>query len=122
MDWISHVLASAALSSGLLLALGFLLRRLITERLSHAIAHEYDVRLEALRLQNEQALEALREARAERESFRGLAYSTLTAFQAATLERRIKAVEILWQALQEIRSAVPYYIHIAEMEVPSQGV
>jgi|ERR1051325_303607 hypothetical protein len=114
-SWVLTVLSSAGASALLVVALGFLLRNLITERLSRAVAHEYDARMETLRLQNERVLEALREARAERESFRGLAIAGLTAFQAATIERRINAIDVLWQSLQAIKSAVPYYIHLLDM-------
>lgn len=115
MEWFMEILQSAVMAALLMAALIFLLRNLILERLGRAIAHEYDAKLEALRLQHNQALEILREARAEREAFRSLTFSTLTSIHSATLERRIKAIEVLWQSIQEIRHTTPPYIYIADM-------
>jgi hypothetical protein len=113
--WLMDVLANAVVSSLLVAALAFLFRNLIVERLGRAVAHEYAARLEALRLQNERVLEALREARAERESLRGLAFSALSSVHSATLERRINAIELLWQALLNVRSAVPWYVFVVDV-------
>ena len=115
IEWLAQVFTSAAISALLVICLGFLLRNLILERLKRAVGHEYDEKLEALRLQHNRVLETLREARAEREAFRSLAFSTLSANQSATVERRIKAIEVLWQSIQDLRHTIPYYIHVADM-------
>ena len=115
LQWLLTVVGNAAASVVLIAALAFLLRGLIMERLGRAIAHEYDAQLEALRHQNEKVLEALREDRTERESLRALAFSSLTTFQSATIERKISAIETVWKAFEETRDAMPRYVHILDM-------
>jgi hypothetical protein len=111
IDWLMQVLLSTGASTMILVCLAFLLRNLILERLKGAIGHEYDKKLENLRLEHNRVLESLREARTEREAFRALAFSSLTSIQSATLERRIKAIEALWQSIRGIRSHIPPYIY-----------
>ena len=115
IQWITETLASAASSAALLALAVYLLRHLLIERLKRSIAHEYDTRLEALRSDHLKLIEEIREVRAEREAFRSLVFSMLTSAQAAVAERKMQAIEVLWQSFYEIRKQTPYYIFIADM-------
>ena len=114
-QWITEVLASAAGAVALLALAGYLFRNLLLERLKRSVAHEYDARLEALRSDHTKLLEEVREARAEREALRSLAFSMLTSGQATVAERKMRAVEVLWQSFYEVRVGTPYYIFVADM-------
>lgn len=109
-EWITGVLASSAVSIGLSALAVFLLRHLLVERLKSAVGHEYDARLEALRLQHTKVLDELREARTEREALRSLAFSMITSSQTAVAERKMHALEAAWQAFCDIRKSVPPHV------------
>lgn len=114
-QWIFEVLASAGAAATLLAAVAFLLRHLLVERLRRSVAHEYDARLETLRLDHTKVLEEVREARAERESLRTLAISLVTSAQAAVAERKVQAIDVLWQAFNDIRKSTPATIFVVDM-------
>lgn len=114
-SWLLSIIASAGASALLLVALGYLLRNLITARLSRAVAYEYDLRMEEVRTQNARVLEALREARTERESSRTVALAALGSHVSAIVDRRVAAIDILWSAFREIDKNVPFYVHALEM-------
>jgi len=99
----------------LIALLGFLVRNTVVERLKRSISHEYDQKLESIRRDNERVLESLRAARAEREAFRTLAFSSITSVQSGTLERRVVAIETLWNELLDILRRLPPSIIIMDM-------
>ena len=104
MDWIP------AISTTLLLAMVlWLCRKLIATRLTNAVKHEYDKKLENLRTilrQNEEAFKAELQAKASQiEALRNGALSGIVNRQAVLYERRLKAVEQLWGVVVSLAPA-----------------
>ncbi len=104
MDWIP------ALSTTSLLAIAlWLCRKLIATRLTNAVKHEYDKKLENLRAtlrQHEESFKAELKAKATQiEALRSGALSGIVNRQTVLYEHRVKAVEQLWGAIISLSSA-----------------
>jgi hypothetical protein len=113
--WFLTALTGGAAGIVLPAALTFLLRHWILERLKAAISFEYQQKIEALRLEHNQLLEQIREARAEREALRSTILSSLTSTQAGILGRRLQAIEVLWKSVLELGSVVDPLIFTIDM-------
>ena len=103
-DWIP------AISTTTLLAVAaWLMRSLITTRLTKSVQHEFDTKLEALRTEHRKSEESfnadLRAKDAQIELLRSGAISGLASRQAALDKRRIEAVDQLWSAVTELAHA-----------------
>ena len=114
IQWIESLITNAAVTAALLAFAAYLLRATISERIRRSIGHEYDEKLEELRTSNTKVLDELRSARAEREAFRAMAMSLMTSTRTSTLDRRVEAIEMLWQSIQDIRTGIPYMIVILD--------
>lgn len=98
MDWIP------ALSTTSLLAIAlWLFRKIISTRLTNAVRHEYDKKIESLRTtlrQSEESFKAeLRVKESQIDALRSGALSGIVNRQAAFYARQIAAVEQLWDAV-----------------------
>ena len=98
MEWIP------ALSSTSLLAIVlFLSRNFITTRLTNAVRHEYDKKIEKLRTslrQSEDAFKAdLQSKEAQINALRSGVLSTISARQLAVFEKQINAIEQVWNTV-----------------------
>jgi hypothetical protein len=103
MDWIP------ALSTTSLLAIAlWLFRKIISTRLTNAVRHEYDKKIESLRTtlrQSEESFKAeLRAKESQIEALRSGALSGIVNRQAAFYNRQIVAIEQLWD---EVVSLAP---------------
>lgn len=114
-SWAIDVLTSASVVAVLFGLLGYLFRNILMEHLKRAVGHEYDQRLEALRLQNQKILDEFREARSEREAFRTLAFSLLTSAHTATAAKKTSAIETLWAAFLTAKRSIPGCIGVVDM-------
>lgn len=103
-DWIPAVSTTSLLAFA-----AWLMRSVITTRLTKSVQHEFDSKLEVLRTQlrnNEESFKAdLRAKDAQIELLRSGAISGLASRQAALDKRRIEAVDQLWSAVTELAPA-----------------
>lgn len=103
-DWIPAISTTT-----LLVVAGWLMRSLITTRLTKSVQHEFDAKLEALRTEHRKSEESfkadLRAKDAQIELLRNGAISGLASRQAALDKRRIEAVDHLWSAVTELAPA-----------------
>lgn len=103
-DWIP------ALSTTSLLAIAlWLLRSIISTRLTNSVRHEYDEKIEKLRSklkESEEAFKAeLKTKETQIEALRSGALTSIVNRQVALYERQIAAVEQLWNAIIELAPA-----------------
>jgi hypothetical protein len=109
------VIASGTVSSLII----YLAKSWITERLKHAIAHEYAQKLEAhratLKSDYDVQLERLRAENAKQLAIEASARSSLSDAYKAAHERRLAAVERAWAFMLSIRSITPSYIPISDL-------
>lgn len=110
-SFITTLLASAAVSSTLTAAIIWIGRTWISERLRQSIQHEYDQKLAYLNseLKSESEKKSILfktsfEKEAERLRF---ATSSIGATQQLAIERKLNALENLWEAILEARKNVP---------------
>jgi hypothetical protein len=105
------VLASIAASGALSGLLIWLSREWISTRLKASIQHEYDQKLESLKSQlKAQSDVALVELRASVERHAALlaaAHSSFAEGQKAAMERKLNAVDTLWERLLRLRANLP---------------
>jgi hypothetical protein len=91
----------------------------ITERLKHAIAHEYAQKLEAhraaLKSDYDVQLERLRAENAKQLAIEASARSSLSDAYKATHERRLTAIERAWAIILKIRAVTPSYIPLSDL-------
>jgi len=96
MDFIVSIISSASVSSLLAIAVVWLSRNWLSERLKRSIEHEYAQKLVAhksiLKAENDVALERLRASISQNQSIQSVATSTFTAINIASHDRKIKAV------------------------------
>ena len=104
MDWI----ASFVTTSGFAIIL-WLSRNLIITRLTNAVKHEYDRKIEELRSSlrnNEESFKEELNARSgEIEALRSVAFASVINNQGSLNDRRVIAVEQLWQAVIDLAPA-----------------
>ncbi len=88
------------------LVIGWLLRNVIANRLTHSVKHEFDTKLENLKAElktKEEALKAdLRAKENELAAMRGGAMSAMASRQMAIDKRRLEAVDQLWDAFNNL--------------------
>lgn len=94
----TELILSAITASGFVGAALFLARNWIITRLQNSVKHEYDKRLEVFK-------DDLNAKSKEISALREYAFSGLTSANGALAERRIKAVEQIWQAIQILAPA-----------------
>lgn len=99
MDWIPALSVPAVLGIA-----GYWARAMLLTRLKHAVSHEYDAKLAALKAELEvkqTSLKAeLQAKQAQLDSFRSAVLSGITSRQAAVDKRRLEAVDQLWEAVR----------------------
>lgn len=99
----------AVTSTGLLAAILWLCRELISTRLTKTVQHEFDKKIESiradLRASEERFKAKLREKEAEISAIRSGALSVLASRQAALDKRRLEAVDQLWTAFNALAPA-----------------
>lgn len=120
MSDFSITLISAIGASGLTTAaIVFLVKTWISERLKRSIEHEYATKLEShkaiLRAEHETALEKLRADAAKDRAVQSAATTTLIGIHQAGQERRLNAVEILWQAIIDLKDKIPGIVTMADI-------
>ncbi|MFN8579424.1 MAG: hypothetical protein U0163_00395 [Gemmatimonadaceae bacterium] len=119
MYWFISLLASASVSAVLTSALVWLSKTWISERLKGAIQHEYDQKLEALKAelkaQNDVAVERLKASNAQMLSVHTSASNTFTAIHGIAHERRLKGIEALWLAVDDVRKHVPMAVELSDL-------
>jgi len=100
-------------------AIVFLAKTWISERLKRSIEHEYAAKLEShkaiLRAEHETALEKLRADAAKDRAVQSAATTTLIGIHQAGQERRLNAVEILWQAIVDLKGKIPGIVTMADI-------
>lgn len=110
---------SAAPPAALLLAIGWLGRTWIGERLKASVKHEYDDRLEQLKAdlkeQGDSNLALLKsEIDRQGEKLR-IAASSFSEVQKATITRKVDAVDALWNGFLQMRDAFPAVYSITDI-------
>jgi len=95
IDWLP-----AATSTGLLTAALWLARRLIAERLTAGVKHEYEVKLEQVRSE-------IRASEERANAQRTTVLASLTESQSALTARRLDAIDSLWSSAMGYRTASP---------------
>lgn len=105
------VLTSIAASGALAGLLIWLSREWISARLRSSIQHEYDQKLESLKsqlkAQSDVALVELRASVERHAALLALAHSSLAEGQKASMERKVNAVDTLWERLLHLRANSP---------------
>jgi hypothetical protein len=112
IDWLPALSTTALLAVALWLS-----RKLIETRLTNAVRHEFDTKLETVRAdfrQKEELLRAdLRSKEADIAALRSGAMTALATRQAALDKRRLEAVDELWAAVVELGPAKALSILVA---------
>jgi hypothetical protein len=105
------VLTSIAASGALAAFLIWLSREWISARLKASIQHEYDQKLESLKsqlkAQSDVALVELRASVERHASLLAVAHSSFAEGQKAAMERKLTAVDTLWDRLLRLRASLP---------------
>ena len=107
----------AAVMAGIGAGIGFLVKNWVIK----AISYQYDTKLEnlksELRLSQETFLENMRADRANRESIRAATLANFSVAQQTAYKRRIEAVDVLWKAVLQSRTATPEMAYIYLVDV-----
>ena len=117
METTVALLKGIGIGAAVMAGIGFLVKNWVIK----AISYQYDTKLEnlksELRLSQETFLENIRADRANRESIRAVTLANFSAAQQTAYKRRIEAVDVLWKAVLQSRTATPEmaYIHIVDM-------
>ena len=105
------VLPSVAASSALTGIVVWLSREWISARLKASIQHEYDQKLESLKAQlkadSDVALVELRASIERHAALLSVAHSSFAEGQKAAMERKLNAVDTLWERLLRLRAKLP---------------
>jgi hypothetical protein len=114
-DWMVQALAQGAVSA-ILLSIGlYLLRNLVYERLKNAVSYEYSRRLESFKAENQKVLDLLKDARSERQAFRSMALGLMATTYSAASERRLDAIQSLWESIENADSDLPPLIALFDV-------
>ncbi|MBE8591728.1 hypothetical protein IQK56_12715 [Pseudomonas sp. MAFF 301449] len=124
------VLSSAGVTTALLVALGWLLRNWIGERLKAGIRFEYADRLEKLKAvlkdQGDAQLATLRSEQDRQAEKLRIASASFSEVQKATIARKIDAVDSLWATVVASKKAMPTVFHLLDQfnfsELKGDGV
>ena len=117
METTVALLKGIGIGAAVMAGIGFLVKNWVIK----AISYQYDTKLESLkselRLSQETFLENIREDRANRESIRAVTLANFSAAQQTAYTRRIEAVDVLWKAVLQSRTAPPEmaYIYVVDM-------
>ena len=102
MDWINYGLTTLS-STALIAALAWLFRQWISVRLTAAVKHEFNVKLEEAKSEfrmKEEGLKAeLRTRGAQLEALQSGVVSQLSTRQSTTCQRQFEAIEAIWDAV-----------------------
>jgi len=114
-----HLVATTSLSTFLVIVILYLLRSIISERLKRGIKHEYDEQLanlqNNLRIQAESHNATLKASlEKEMERLRMVATS-ITETQKAAIERKLIAIDTLWDGLLSFRTNLPQVITVLDI-------
>ena len=105
-------------SASLTLALVFVLRTWISERLRQSIAHEYALKLEAhravLKAEYDVALERIRVDNAQQTAIQAAAIGSFAEGHKAAHERRLQAVSTAWKAILALAYNTPPALFIED--------
>jgi hypothetical protein len=117
-------IASAGVSAVLLVALGWLLRNWIGERLKASIKHEYDDRLEKLKAelksQGDGQLASFKSEMDRQAEKLRIASASFAEMQKATITKKIEAVDDLWQTIISGRKSLPDILQLLDrINIPS---
>jgi hypothetical protein len=94
LSWILNWIVTSGLAAGVLLVAAWIARKWLLAQISESVRHEYDAKLENVRSElraRENQLAALRDG----------ALTHMVSTQTAASQRRLKAVDDLWQAVTE---------------------
>lgn len=110
-DFLITLLSSAGVSAALAGVLVFLSRNWLSERLRHSIKHEYDLKLahlnSELKAESERNVILLKRAiESEAEKVR-LANASISQTQKLSIERKLLAIETLWEGVLAARKNIP---------------
>lgn len=98
MEWIA-----AISTTSLLIFAGWLLRNVIAARLTHTVRHEFDLKLDAARVEQRKTEDSfraeLREKEKQIDALRAGALSALASRQIALHKRRLEAIDQLWSGV-----------------------
>ncbi|HDZ9496876.1 TPA: hypothetical protein RU013_003682 [Vibrio cholerae] len=101
VDWIPAISTTTLLAAVL-----WLTRNLISTRLTNAVRHEYDNKLETLKSefnQKQELLKAdLRAKELQLESIKSVALSGITQRQTALFDKQVTAIEVLWSQIVDL--------------------
>jgi hypothetical protein len=118
-SFVLTTISTAGASAALLAALGWLLRNWISERLRASIKHEYDARLEIIRVelkaQSDAHLTSMKSELDRQADKLRIASVSFSEVQKATIGRKIDAVDALWQGIIESREAFPSEVSITDI-------
>jgi hypothetical protein len=105
------IIASLIASGTLTGALIWLTREWISARLKSSIQHEYNQKLETykaqLQAQNEIALIEFKNMIERESALRDVAHSSFAEGQKASMERKLSAVDKLWERIITLRNGLP---------------
>lgn len=113
-DFLVTLLSSAGVSFVLASILIFLSRNWLSERLRHSIKHEYDLKLTYIKNElkaesDKNTLLLKRSIETEAEKLR-LANASINETQKIAIERKLSAIEILWEGVLAVRKNIPSII------------
>lgn len=110
-DLIITIISSATVSSALVAILIWLSREWISTRIKSSIQYEYDQKLEVhkaqLKAENEVALLELKTAIEREAALHTAAYGSFSEGQKAAMERKLSAVDRLWDRVLQLRGSLP---------------
>lgn len=110
-DLIITIISSATVSSALVAILIWLSREWISTRIKSSIQYEYDQKLEVhkaqLKAENEVALLELKTAIEQEAALHTAAYASFSEGQKAVIERKLSAVDRLWDRVLQLRGSLP---------------
>lgn len=110
-DFLITLICSAGASTVLAGVLVFLSRNWLSERLRHSIKHEYDLKLthlnNELKAESERNVILLKSSiESEAEKIR-LANASISQTQKLSIERKLSAIETLWEGVLAARKNIP---------------
>ena len=111
---------TSLLTSGVLVPLLiWLSKEWISTHLKSSIQHEYDQKLESikaqLKAQNEVALVELQAAIERHNSLLAAAHSSFAEGQKAAIERKLQAIDTLWEQVLQLRKRLPSLLTLVDV-------
>lgn len=114
-DWLSatltHILLPAISAAGGLGLVFFLVRHYLLEKIRSSVQHEYDRKLEThrndLKRESDVSLEKIKLFNTEQMASQQVAFQAFQSSHGAAFERRLKAIEVIWQAFTYVSNNAP---------------